>query len=64
LNDCEEELRKRGVQDIKFFFSPGVSAFPLSEVREGVREFLSDYLNGNYKVVKKINDSACTEGKA
>ena len=57
LQAVQRRLLARGVKDVKFTLAPDVHSIPKEKVIEGVAEFLEDYLEGNYKVVPKIQES-------
>jgi hypothetical protein len=57
LQSVEDELKRRGIKDVKFCFDPEVRQLPKSQVMEAARQFLSDYLNGQYTVLPFIGDS-------
>ncbi len=50
-------LEQRGARDVKFCFAPGVTGMPLSEVHNGVFDFLDAYLNGRSTPVAKVGDA-------
>ncbi len=57
LQAVQSKLAARGVQDVKFFFRPGLAELPKSVVLDDAAEFLEAYLAGNYTEVEKINES-------
>lgn len=57
LQVAQSRLKELGVQDVKFFLTPGVAELPKSEVLEDAAEFLEDYLEGRYTEVQKIKES-------
>lgn len=56
LKECEEELKRRGVVDVKFHLQPGVS---LEETHAAMVQFLNDYLDGKGTPVDGIGDAQC-----
>jgi hypothetical protein len=54
LKEIEEKLRRRGVRDVKFCFSPDVKEAGYNKVYRDVTRFLQAYLEGKFRVVKKF----------
>lgn len=57
LQDVRAALEQRGVRDVKFCFAPGVTGKPLSEVHNGVFDFLDAYLHNRFTPVLKLGDA-------
>jgi hypothetical protein len=58
LQGVQSQLEGHGVQDVKFFFKPGLAELPNSVVLEDAAVFLETYLEGRYTEVQKISESA------
>lgn len=57
LQEMQSALKKRGLRDVKFFFSPGMLSKPSSVVAGNVADFLDAYLKGRSKSIEKIGDA-------
>jgi len=57
LQDMQSALLKRGVRDVKFCFSPGLSKMPYSEVASRTADFVDAYLRGRFQPLDKIGDA-------
>ena len=57
LQEMQSALVKRGVRDVKFCFSPGLSKMPYSEVASRTADLLDAYLRGRFQELEKIGDA-------
>ncbi|GEM_PF-2116954 len=57
LQKLRAALEQRGARDVKFCFAPSVHGMPLSEVHNGVFDFLDAYLNSRSTPVVKLGDA-------
>lgn len=49
LQEVENEMKNRGLRDVKLCLEPGAERLPASELKEHAWLFLSAYLNGAFK---------------
>ena len=56
LDAVRATLEQRGVHDVKFFFSKGVSDNSCAEVSAKVADFLEGFLSGAFRKVDSFGD--------
>lgn len=58
LWNAECALRDRGIRDVKFVFSPGITGCLPTEVKVQAAEFLEAYLAGKYSILEGVGDKS------